>query len=967
MKLLRRRLALSFLVLGATLLAQSGEESTFWKVLKRRYDKDGDGSVSKTEYGKNLSRFRGFDRDGDGMLTAKDFGAAPSAPSGADAGVGAGEGAGAGAGAGAGLGGMEGEPAAATVTISDEDMKFFESKIRPVLVNSCHECHGPTGRARGGLRVHSREALAAGGVTGAAAVAGDVDGGLLMKALRYDDEGLQMPPKGKLPENVLRDFEEWTRRGSPFPAAIVKPKDPRGTELAPGNESPEEAGRPASEAAVDWKKAKSFWAFRQPVKQPPPMVQTENWAWSEIDQYLLAEMEAAGLKPVADADKRTWLRRVTFDLTGLPPTPGEIASFERDQSPEAYEKVVDRLLASPSYGERFGRHWLDVARYAKSSGREANVVYPHAWRYRDYVIASYAVDKPIDEFFTEQLAGDLLPAQDAKTKADHMVATGFLAIGSKAHNTRGRPQFEADLVDEQIDAVTQSMLGLTVACARCHDHKFDPIPQRDYYAVAGVFRSTETCYGTQRIQQNNFPAPLIKLPAEAAATAGAEMSALQRRAIETLRDRAKALSEKAPGDGVENRVRQRAATQQVAIIEDLFKRFDQNGAPTEANMVAMGARERRRPVDAKLLERGEVDQAKDSVPRGFLTVLAPGDAGQTFKQGSGRLELAMAIASPDNPLTARVYVNSMWTWMFGRGIVSSPDNFGSSGQAPSHPALLDSLAVSFVEDGWSTKKLLKRLCLSRAYRMSSDANAANQKIDPEGIKLWRMPKRRLEAEAVRDAMLSVAGTLQATPPVASPVNTIEGIIRGEEFLRVIEKDQPIRSVYLPILRDHVPHALEVFDFAEPSFVTGDREETNVASQALYLMNDPDVQRQALAMADRVLAQTGSDDAKIAFAFELAFGRRPSGTEGTAVRSFIETFMRTPSKKPEGPNRPEPRNPRDRRRARPGADGGGPGSVGGGRAGAGGNAAAGPELDARRAAYAAFCQSLFMSAEFRYVD
>jgi cytochrome c553 len=975
---MRRKALLTGLLLvggaGFGTAQDGGGEPTLWKVLLRRYDKDGDGAISRTEFGRDLARFRRFDKDGDGALTGGDFGvgAAKAETSGGTGTAGASGASGSGApnptidgaagatGAGTGIGSGSGAGTGATTAapaISDADLKFFETKIRPVLATSCYECHGPTGRPRGGLRLNTREALQQGGRTGPAVVGGDLDASLLIKAMRFDDEGLQMPPKGKLADSVVADFEEWVRRGAPFPATIAKPTD-KATELAPGAE---DAGAPAaaeSGAGVDWAKAKSFWAFRDPLKQPPPMTNDAQWAWSEIDRYLLADMEAAGLKPVGDADNRTWLRRVSFDLTGLPPTPEDVADFERDPSPQAYEKVVDRLLASAAFGERFGRHWLDVARYAESSGKDANVIYPHAWRYRDYVVASFNSDKPVDRFFTEQLAGDLLPTQDAAAKAETTVATGFLALGAKSHNTRGRPQFEADLVDEQIDAVSQAMLGLTVACARCHDHKFDPIPQRDYYAVAGVFRSTETCYGTKRIQQNNFPAPLIKLPANANVSPGPDMPAAQRRVIEGLKTRAEELAKRGAEGGVENRVRQRTAAQQVQIVDDLFKRFDENGRPTEENLVAMGARERRRPTDAKLLERGEVDQPKQTVPRGFLTVLGDGDEARRFKEGSGRLELADAIASAENPLTARVYVNRLWTWMFGRGIVPTPDNFGSSGTPPSNPALLDWLAVTFVEDGWSTKKLLKRLCLSRAYRMSSDAVAANEKVDPENLKLWRMPKRRLEGEAIRDAMLTVAGTLQATPPVGSPVNTIEGIVRGEEMLRLLDVDAPVRSVYLPVLRGHVPHALEVFDFAEPEFVTGDREETNVASQALYLMNDPGVQRHALAFADRVLARKGTDADRVAYAFELAFSRKPTASEASAVRSFVESFAKAQPKKPEGDGRDAPRRPR-----RPGRNA--PARPGQGRPAAG--AAAAPNLDPTRAAWAAFCQSLFMSAEFRYVD
>src|SRR5579884_1414937 len=371
-----------------------------------------------------------------------------------------------------------------------DQVAFFEKKIRPVLADSCFSCHSKeSGKSKGGLLLDTRDAVLKGGANGPALVPGEPNKSLLIKALRYHNENLHMPPKGKLPDAVIADFEQWVRMGAP---------DPR-------------TGGAVARHDIDIEKGRRFWAFQPPRKHAAPRVRDTAWPRSDVDRFLLAAMEAKGVKPVADADRATLLRRVTFDLTGLPPTPEEVDAFVNDKAPDAYEKVVDRLLASPRFGERWGRHWLDVARYAESSGKEVNINYPQAWRYRDYVIRSFNDDKPFDRFAREQLAGDLLPAANDRQQAEQLTATGFLAIGPKSHNERLPLHFELDVADEQIDATTQAFLGLTVACARCHDHKFDPIPQKDYYALAGIFRSTETCYGTVPLIQNRHPSPLLTL------------------------------------------------------------------------------------------------------------------------------------------------------------------------------------------------------------------------------------------------------------------------------------------------------------------------------------------------------------------------------------------------------------------------------------------------------------------------
>ncbi len=394
--------------------------------------------------------------------------------------------------------------AVAAKRATPEQFAFFEKNIRPVLVKECYSCHATTAKkVRGGLTLDTREGVRHGGETGPAIVLGDAKKSLLIKALRHVHEPLKMPPKKKLPDEVIANFEKWIAMGAP---------DPR-----------DGAGKVAKNE-IDVEKGRRFWSF-QPPKKTIPAVKDVAWPRGPIDKFVLAGLEAKGLRPVADADPRALIRRIAFDLTGLPPSPEEVEAFVKKRAagePGALEAIVDRLLASPAFGERWGRHWLDVARYGESSGRAANFAYPHAWRYRDYVIKSFHADKPYNQFVREQLAGDLLPAKDDRQKAELLVATGFLAIGPKSHDERNRRQFQMDVADEQIDVTFQAFQGLTVACARCHDHKFDPIPQRDYYALAGIFRSTETCYGTIRLLQSNHPSPLLTLPKDAGATVALE-------------------------------------------------------------------------------------------------------------------------------------------------------------------------------------------------------------------------------------------------------------------------------------------------------------------------------------------------------------------------------------------------------------------------------------------------------------
>ncbi len=815
---------------------------------------------------------------------------------------------------------------------SQSDIDFFEKNVRPVLVANCYGCHSANAnKVRGGLKLDTLADILAGGDTGPALVPGKPDESLLVQAVRYKNPETEMPPKGKLPADAIAALERWVAMGAPHPDALA----------AAGTPAPAPKG-------IDIEAGRSFWSYTAPVKAAPPLVRNGQWVASPVDQFILAKVEEAGLSPAPDADRRTLLRRLTFDLTGLPPTPEETEAFEKDRSPDAYEKVVDRLLASPHFGERWGRHWLDVARFAESSGKESNVVYPHAWRYRDYAIAAFNKDKPYDDFLREQIAGDLLPAKDDDQRAEQLIATGYLAVGTKGHNTRGRAQFRFDLIDEQIDALGQGLLATTIACARCHDHKFDPIPQRDYYAMAGIFMSTETNYGTYRGLGNDHPSTLLELPAGAKVPDGPTMPGPIRRAVEQQQARAaadaaqldelraKARESRRPGSTVqltaqEQQMLQRARTAdgREEAAADLLARYGEDGRATKANRLAMGVAESADPEDARLLSRGELTSPKDPVARGFVQVLsAPGQA--SVKSGSGRLELAEWIASDRNPLTARVWVNRVWLHLFGKPIVPTTDNFGASGMRPTHPELLDWLAVGFMEGGWSTKRLVRELVLTHTYRMSSKADPKALEVDPDDKLLWRMPKRRLEAESIRDAMLMAAGTLDLRPPVGSPVAFLEGADRNPVIASQVRTDQPVRSVYLPVLRDRVDEMLDVFDFAEPSYVSGDRDETSVPTQALFMMNSERVMDASRRMAQRVLKEGESEYDRINRAFELAFGRKPSQSETVAVRAFLKDFLQAQS----------------------------------------GKGAKGAKAEARRleeTQWAALCQALFQSAEFRMIE
>ena len=810
--------------------------------------------------------------------------------------------------------------AAGKAEIDPEQLRFFETKIRPVLAEACYSCHSEdAGKTKGGLAVDSRQALLLGGDSGAAISPGTPRRSLLIQAVRWEDEDMRMPPKEKLSDEEIADLEKWVGMGAP---------DPRGGA----------ASLPRTE--IDIEKAREFWAYQLPKATEPPKTSRNSWARTDIDRFIAAGLTAKGLEPAADADKQTLIRRAYFDLIGLPPKPAEVEAFLNDNSADAFEKVVDRLLASERFGERWGRHWLDVARYAESSGKEANFTYPHAWRYRDYVIDAFNTDKPFDQFVKEQIAGDLLPARTLEEKRNQMVATGFLALGAKSLNEQNPRQFAMDLADEQIDTLSRALLGTTIACARCHDHKFDPIPIHEYYALAGIFLSTETLYGTPRVQGNRRASDLLKITDDSEPVdPGRILTASERARMEQLLEDAQeqrqemfaearqARQRGESSNGNQNQVQRRQQfrrlNDRINTLEARLNSHDELGIPCQ---YAMGARDRDNPIDARILVRGELDKAGDRVERGFISVLSPSAPPRIDPGSSGRLELAEWLTSADNPLTARVMVNRVWLHLFGRGIVASVDNFGSTGKAPSHPELLDWLAARFQNNGWSVKSLVKDVVMSRAYQLSSDFNAKAYNADPENALIWRANKKRLEAEAIRDSLLAVSGQLDLKRPHGSTV-----LRAGDGFVgRNIREDQikaehNHRSVYLPIVRDMVPDSLAVFDFAETSLVTGQRDNTTVPSQALYMMNSDQVTRAAERLATK-LADTGKKGGElIEQAYTMALSRKPTESELKNAVVFFRDF--TPAVAEDIGNR-------DR---------------------------------VRFASLVGFCQALFASAEFRYLN
>jgi cytochrome c553 len=844
------------------------------------------------------------------------------------------------------------------------DLEHFERKIRPVLVERCYACHSQEAavqnKLKGGLTVDTAAGLLKGGDSGPAIVVGKSKESLLVKALNYD--GTDMPPEGKLPQSIIADFATWIDRGA---------ADPR---IGPAAE--------AAKPAIDFAAARKHWSFQPPVRAARPAVKNSAWPRTEIDYYILAKLEAAGLEPVAPATKRELLRRATFDLIGLPPTPEEIEAFTADDSADAFAKVVDRLLASPHYGERWGRHWLDVARYAEDQAHTFGVrPNTSGYRYRDWVVKALNDDMPYDRFVKLQIAADKLTGD--KPSLEHVAALGFFGLGAQYYKNSDAAKASADELDDRVDTLTRGFLGLTVSCARCHDHKFDPIPTQDYYSLAGVFQSCTlnntplapkeqvAAYddGQKRIKKaeddlKKFVADQKQAAAETEAARIAKyveaawraqvarradaakkpMPELAKRyelheptlakwvdfldmkskgkvaafdelrnlcASATTADAAAAMPAKlsAASTALDERVKTALAARrekkEKPEHKELLEAILGNQGiftPNDGELAKrMGAKENERwnaakaevdtakksappiyalahtitdvkPADMKVFVRGNPAKTGELAPRRFLKIIA-GDEPKPFADGSGRRELAEAIAAADNPLTARVIVNRLWQRHFGRGIVDTPSNFGLLGSKPSHPELLDYLAVRLVEKKWSLKAIHREIMMSAVYRSGSAGSAKNEAVDADNRLLWRMDRRRLDVEAWRDALLAVSGRLD--PQL------------GGESTDLGSQSNVRRTIYGKVSRHELDGLLRLFDFPDANVTSETRSETTVPQQQLFVLNSPFMIEQSKAFAARLAKEQPQDEsARIGRAFALAFGRPADKAEVDSVTVYL---------------------------------------------------------------------------------
>ena len=729
---------------------------------------------------------------------------------------------------------------------AEPDSGFFEKRVRPILANRCFACHGPhAGEGQAGLRLDTLDGMLRGGRSGPAIVPGQAGRSLLIHAVNHDTS-LQMPPKAKLAIDEVAALTRWVDEGAAWPNA------PSPTARASGSQE-EQGGFTAEERA--------HWAF-QPMRDPQPSPGGD----SPIDAFVRSRLQANGLEPVPAADKRTLIRRATMDLHGLLPSPEEVRDFVADESEAAFERVVDRLLASPRYGERWGRHWLDVARYADSNGMDDNIVHGDAWRYRDYVIRAFNEDKPYSRFVLEQLAGDVITAWGDPNREEGLVATGFLMLGPKMVGEDDPVKQKLDFADEQLATTSKAFLALSVDCARCHDHKFDPIRSSDYYSMLGMFTSTKTVL-TYRVT-SKLNATALSGPQE-----DRRLSEIERRFdyhSDFLTNYNRATTP------------QRVVDAQQEALQDALEEYFEI---PKAMAVAEGA-----IADLTVMIRGNHLTPGPPAPRQFPAILA-GESQTPIRKGSGRRELADWLTRADHPLTARVMANRIWKWHLGHGIVRTTDNFGVLGDRPDHPELLDWLAMRFVEDGWSVKSLHRRIMLSGAYRRSYSQDAGAAGVDPENRLLWRANRRRMEAEAIRDSLLAVSGQLD--PAMGGKT------MRHRNFTNLnanaLSRDPSLyesrrRSVYLPVLRSALYEVLQAFDFANPSTSNGMRGSTMVAPQALFMMNSGLIEDASRMFALRIQREgSGGDSGRIQLAHEIAYARPAADDEVSSWTDFLDRY------------------------------------------------------------------------------
>ena len=709
---------------------------------------------------------------------------------------------------------------------SVEQIEFFENKVRPVLATHCYSCHSAEAtKLKGGLRLDSPAGLLKGGDSGLVVVPGKPGESLLIKAVSYKDEDTAMPPNKRLPAAQVADLEAWVRMGCPWPET-------------------DGARLPATvqNKGYDWAKFRAeHWAFRKVVKTEPPKLKNAAWVRNPIDQFVLAGLQAARLNPAPSAEKSLLIRRAYLDLTGLPPTPEEVAAFLADKSPGAFARVVDALLASPQYGERWGRHWLDVARYSDGLGGFLDAeALPEAWRHRDWVLAALNRDLPYDHFVRALIAGDLL-----SDDRDLAIATGFFAVGPTYISDGGDPeataQAQAETLADRVDTFSRAFLGLTVACARCHDHKFDPITARDYYALAGIF--------------DNSKAALSSIaPREVVAAFDAAQNA--------IKDQENKIKAAETND---------ATKLQVPKLKAELERLNKAAPPAypKAHMLADHGSK-----DMPVAIRGDLRKPGEPAPRRFLQIVA-GDNPPLFKDGSGRRQLADAVVDPANALTARVIVNRVWQHHFGQALARTPSNFGVIGEKPTHPELLDWLAATFVEQGWSLKNLHRLILLSSTWQMSSRYRADAFAKDGENRLLWRMNPRRLEVESWRDSLLAVTGELDRT-------------LGGPPTDKILESSR--RTLYGKVSRNGdrflSDEFLRLFDFPAPRVTSEQRTTSTVPQQHLFMMNSAFMAARARALAARIQRESGEDRARITRAYQLLYSRPPSADETALGLAFL---------------------------------------------------------------------------------
>jgi hypothetical protein len=812
-----------------------------------------------------------------------------------------------------------------------EGIEFFEKKIRPVLVEKCFSCHSSeAAQLEGGLSLETRASLLKGGDQGKAVVPGDVEASLLIRAIRYTDKDLQMPPKekGQLSAEVVADFEAWVKRGA---------VDPRG----------DRSQATGVRGQEDIEAAKQRWPFA-PVKEPAvPKVKDAAWPRSAIDHFVLAKLEEKGLAPAGDADKRALIRRATYDLTGMPPSPEATREFVSGAVP--YDEVVDRLLASSAYGERWGRHWLDVVRYADTAGDNSDYPIPQMYKYRNWVIRAVNADMPYDEFIRQQLAGDLLPAGSTAERYEKIVATGYIA-NARRFGSRVSDYPQHLTIEDTIDNLGRAFLGVSLNCARCHNHKFDPFTTEDYYAIYGIFHSTR--FPWPGIELEKKQRDLVALADEKVVAAA---TAERKKQVEVLAAESKACDDaKKAGDALAAAAADRLAAlkkQEIAVeqlaeaekeVEDAKKQaveLDKRAKATKKKKTdlentempfetAYAIAEGKKFENCKVQLKGDPERLGVEVPRRFPLVLG----GQTMSDGShgsGRRELAEWIASKDNPLTARVMVNRLWHHHFGRGIVPTPNDFGKQGKAASHPELLDYLALRFIESGWSLKAMNRLMVLSRTYQMASESQMTNDQepmtkqipnpksqipngatVDPSNELLWHFNRQRLDAESIRDTLLVLGGNLDATMGEGHPFppQPAWDFTQHKPFKAVYDTNR--RSVYLMTQRIQRHPLMAIFDGPDTGASTGSRVTSTTTLQALYFLNDPFVHEQADKLAARLMESQSDDKGRISLAYELCFCREPTAEElsisqgylkklqgqeenaGDAWRSFVRVLLRS---------------------------------------------------------------------------